>query len=127
MTGEQKCSMSMSCALTLLVLDEGQEVIKFAGIQVVGSSAYDLAVRRFTASCEMMCEYAMDTRKLFTVAEDSVSSTIGTLFQFGWMDLMRIGVSANSGFRRLDLLLAGWSSCTIVGVAIGVFACVSRM
>ena len=118
--------MSMSCMLALLVPDAGQDVIKFSGIQVVGSSAYDLVVRRFTASCEMICDCAMETRAPGLLTGASVSSLIGILFQFGSIGLMRTGVLANSGFRRLDLLLVGRVSWSISGVAIGVFAWVSR-
>ena len=74
----------------------------------------------------MICECAMETQASGLLTGASVSSIIGILVQFGSIGLMRTGVLANSGFRRLDLLSVGQVSWFISGVAIGVFARVSR-
>ena len=52
-TGAQKCSMSMSYLFSLLVV--GLEQMNAFGSHVVSTSPYTLLVKRFTASCEMMC------------------------------------------------------------------------
>ena len=119
--------MSMSCPFGLGDVVAGLAVTNDAGIHWEASSSYDFVVNILTASCDIMCDCALEIRCgiRFGVGCTSTRGSLGILFQFGAVVSIITG-SFMPGLMRLHLLFTIVCGLLIGWVAPGVFALVVR-